>query len=49
LQGSVLDAIARFPLKKTQHGAVIGTDNRLHDFINSRLHSAPCIVQLVAR
>jgi len=48
-QGSVLDAIARFPLRSIQHGAVIGTDNRLHDFINSLLHDAPWTVRLVAR
>jgi len=47
-QGSVLDAIARFPLRRIQHGAVIGTDNRLHDFINSLLHDAHWYVRLVA-
>jgi hypothetical protein len=46
--GSVLHGIATYPLKTIQHGAIIGTDNRLHDLVGAFLHDSPWYVHLVA-
>jgi len=46
--GSVLHAIATRPLKAIQHGAVIGTDNGMHDLVLAALHDSPWYVHLGA-
>jgi hypothetical protein len=46
--GSVLQAIAAHPLKVLQHGAVIGTDNGMHDLVDAALHDSPWYVHLGA-
>lgn len=38
--GSVLHAIATYPLEAIQHGAVIGTDNGIHDLVDAAIHDS---------
>ena len=45
--GSVLNAIADSPLTETQHGAIIGTDNRLIELVDELVHGAPWWVKLI--
>ncbi|HEY6911212.1 MAG TPA: hypothetical protein VI356_17670 [Myxococcales bacterium] len=46
--GSVLHAIATWPLRTIQHGAVIGTDNGIHNLVDAAIHGSAWYIPIAA-